>query len=573
MNKLDTPQAAAEAYDVIVVGSGAGGLSAALSASLAGLGVIVLEKFDRIGGTTARSGGGAWLPGNPLAAEEGIIDDPADARRYVEAVVGNHFDAERIDAFLEHAPKMMREFRERSEVDFIVARKNPDYHPDLPGAGFGGRTCYAKPYDGTRLGASLERLRGALPELTLGGMYIGSGIELAHFAKGIRSLPSTLFVIRRFAAHFFDVVRHGRATRLTNGAALVARLTKSLLDRKVEIRTSAPVRRLVTGANGVSGVVVEIGGRQQVLTARLGVVMAAGGFPHDAERRGAVYPAGEQARRFVTPTPAENTGDGIDMVEAVGGRLALDIPDVASWCPVSAVPRKDGSTGAFPHFMDRQKPGVIAVTRHGVRFCNEADSYHDFVKSMMTACEGEDEIAAYLIADDRSLRRYGLGDVKPFPLPIGSHLKSGYLKRGRTIEELAAAIGIDPAALSQTVARYNAGAVSGRDPEFHRGENAYNRYLGDPEHMPNPCVAPIADGPFYAIKLVRGEIGTFAGIATNGNAEVLGGDGQPVGGLYACGNDMSSIFAGDYVGGGATLGPALTFGYIAGKHLAGRAAL
>jgi succinate dehydrogenase/fumarate reductase flavoprotein subunit len=231
--------------------------------------------------------------------------------------------------------------------------------------------------------------------------------------------------------------------------------------------------------------------------------------------------------------------------------------------------RNDGSRGVMPHFIDRAKPGVIAVLRDGTRFANEGNSYHDFVQEMMKAAKPSEEIAAFLICDHRALRKYGLGCVPPFPMGIGDHVASGYLKRGATLAELAAQAGIDAERLEASVARFNSGAAEGRDPDFGKGSRAYNRYQGDALHGPNPCVAPIKDGPFYAIKLVVGDLGTYVGIRTDVHARALDVDGRPIPGLYAAGNDMASIMGGNYPGAGITLGPALTFGYIAGKHLAG----
>jgi len=272
-----------------------------------------------------------------------------------------------------------------------------------------------------------------------------------------------------------------------------------------------------------------------------------------------------------SPGPVGNTGDGLRLAETAGGRVEDTLPHAAAWVPVSITTRKDGSKGVMPHFIDRAKPGVIAVTRDGKRFANEGNSYHDFVQAMMKAAKPGDEICAFLICDHHTLRKYGLGCVPPFPMPLGHHLKTGYLKRGADLAELARAAGIDAKALEATVAAFNSNAAEGRDPDFGKGSRAYNRYQGDPLHGPNPCVAPIGSGPFYAIKMVVGDLGTYAGIKTDANARALDADGKVIEGLYAAGNDMASIMGGNYPGAGITLGPALTFGYIAGKHLAGRA--
>jgi succinate dehydrogenase/fumarate reductase flavoprotein subunit len=257
------------------------------------------------------------------------------------------------------------------------------------------------------------------------------------------------------------------------------------------------------------------------------------------------------------------------LAETAGGRVENSLPNAAAWVPVSITTRKDGSKGVMPHFIDRAKPGVIAVTRDGARFANEGNSYHDFVQEMVKAAKPGEEISAFLICDHRALRKYGLGCVPPFPMPLGHHLATGYLKRGATLAELAAQVGIDPKGLETTIAAFNTSAAEGRDPAFGKGSRAYNRYQGDALHGPNPCIAPIKDGPFYAIKMVIGDLGTYAGIKTDANARALDADGRPIAGLYAAGNDMASIMGGNYPGAGITLGPALTFGYIAGKHISG----
>jgi succinate dehydrogenase/fumarate reductase flavoprotein subunit len=227
----------------------------------------------------------------------------------------------------------------------------------------------------------------------------------------------------------------------------------------------------------------------------------------------------------------------------------------------------------MPHFIDRAKPGVIAVTRQAKRFTNEGNSYHDFVQDMVKACQGDKEVFSWLLCDHRTLRNYGLGCVAPFPLPIGRHLRSGYLKRGRTLADLAKVIGVEAAVLQATVDEFNRGARDGQDPAFGKGSKAYNRYQGDALNTPNPCVAPLETGPYYAIRLVVGDIGTFAGLVTDAQTRVLDAARQPIKGLYAVGNDAASVMGGNYPGAGITLGPALTFGYIAGNQLASAADL
>jgi succinate dehydrogenase/fumarate reductase flavoprotein subunit len=256
------------------------------------------------------------------------------------------------------------------------------------------------------------------------------------------------------------------------------------------------------------------------------------------------------------------------MAEAVGGYVDPTIPHAAAWVPTSVTTRPDGSKGFMPHFIDRAKPGVIVVTRRGKRFTNEGNSYHDFVQDLVKATKGDKEIFAWEICDHKTLRQYGMGTVAPFPLPIGRHLKTGYLQRGATIAELAQKIGVDPATLQSTVSTFNESATKGEDPAFGKGSKAYNRYQGDSENLPNPCVRPLETGPYYAIKLVIGDIGTFAGLATDAQTRVLDTSKRPIKGLYAVGNDAASVMGGNYPGAGITLGPALTFGYVAGMALA-----
>jgi succinate dehydrogenase/fumarate reductase flavoprotein subunit len=555
--------------DALVVGSGAAGLSAAVTAGHHGLKVLIVEKEPRFGGTTARSGGWLWIPGTSLARAWGIVEDREQARTYLRHEAGNGFDAARVDAFLAAGPEAVDFFTGKTAVRFDMPLTFPDYHAEAPGGAQGGRSMVTRPFDGRELGKEIEHLGAPLPELTVFGIMLGSGKDIIHFMRATRSLASAAYVAKRLSKHCLDLLRYGRGMTLTNGNALVGRLAKSAFDLGIPLWRSSPVRELIVENGTVRGAIVEREGRRIRVIAKRGVVLACGGFPHDVARRKAMFPHAPTGHEHWSPGPAGNTGDGLRLAESIGGRIEDSLPNAAAWVPVSVTTRKDNSRGVMPHFIDRAKPGVIAVMRDGRRFANEGNSYHDFAQDMMKAAKPGEEITAFLIADHRTLRKYGLGCVPPFPLPIGAHLRSGYLKRGATLAELAQACGIDAGGLQTTVADFNATATEGRDPAFGKGSRAYNRYQGDALHGPNPCIAPLQRPPFYAIKLVIGDLGTYAGIRTDAQARALDADGRPIPGLYAAGNDMASIMGGNYPGAGITLGPALTFGYVAGRHLAG----
>ncbi len=548
--------------DVLVVGSGAGGLAAAVTARKLGLEVIVAEKAAQFGGTTALSGGWLWIPNHPLQASIGIKDSLEEASTYLLHEAGEKYDPERVNAFLTAGPRMVEFFMCETAVQFDASALFSDYHPDAPGGKPGGRSIVAQAFDGRELGATLAKLRPPLPELTVFGIMIGSGAELVHFMRWSKSLASAAFVARRLIGHACAMLVHGRGVRLTNGNALAGRLLKSALDAGVQLWASAPAKSLVAESGAVRGALLEKEGVQTKVATRKGVVLACGGFPQDTARRARLFTHGEH----FSPAPESNTGDGLRMAEAAGARIDESLPNAAAWVPVSIVQRAGGGTGLFPHFIDRAKPGVIAVTRKGARFVNEGNSYHDFVQALLR----QKETSAWLIADHRAIRAYGLGFVKPRPLPLKPQLDSGYLKRGATIGELARAAGIDAPTLEATVTEFNRHAREGKDPAFGKGSTAYNRFYGDPDIQPNICVAPLAQAPFYAVKVVIGDLGTYDGIATNGHAQVLDGNKRPIPGLYAAGNDALSIMGGNYPGPGITLGPAMTFGWLAARHLAGK---
>lgn len=555
-------------YDVLVVGTGASGMSAAVTAAYEGLKVLVVDKASLYGGTTARSGGWLWIPNTKLAKEQGINEPAGAARTYLQHEATTHFDAARVDAFLENGPKAIDFFTEKTCVQFDMPPVFPDYHAEAPGGQPGGRSMVTQPFDARELGDRISKLAPPVPELTVFGMMLGSGKELWHFLRAFKSLESFWYVTKRFGGHLLDVVRHGRGMTLTNGNALAGRLAKAGMDLNVSVWLDSPVKSLVVENGIVVGANVVRDGTPVEVRVRRGVVLACGGFPYDIERRKQLFPHAPTGLEHFTPSPALNTGDGLRLGESVGGWVDATIPNAAAWCPTSVTKRKDGSEGVMPHFIDRAKPGVIAVTQRGQRFTNEALSYHDFIQDLVRACAGLDEVSCWLICDHKHLREYGMGAVAPFPLPIGRHLRSGYLKRGNSLQELAKTIGVPYGALKEEVESFNRDASSGKDTKFDKGSTAYNRFQGDSLVTPNPCMAPIRQGPYYAIKVVVGEIGTFAGLATDEHCQVLTHEGQPIPGLYAVGNDAASIMGGNYPGAGITLGPALTFGYVVGQTLA-----
>lgn len=564
--------------DVLVIGSGAGGLSAAVTAAYHGQKVIVVEKADVCGGATSWSGGWMWTPGNPLAKADGVNEDVEEFRTYLRHRLGDKYDPRRVDAFLEAVPHMVGFFHNKTFLEFVPGAKINDIYGKTPGAGTGHRSVGPKPVNARKFSKPLrKKMRGQLYETSFLGMGIMAGPDLMAFLTAMRGNVKSLFHASwRVLFHLWDLITHRTGMHLVNGTALTGRLMKSADDLGVDIRVSTPAKKLLTDDTGrVTGAVVDSPEGELTIHATRGVVLATGGFPNDIERRKKFFARTPTGREHWTLAPSTAEGDGANLAESVGGHLKTDLASAAAWCPVSLVPYrglfgKRGKVGTFPHIADRAKPGNIGVLRNGKRFVNEANGYYDYVQGMVDAVPEGEPVESWLIADHTFVRRYPLGMAKPRPIPLFPYLRSGYLKKGKTLEELAAKCGIDPAGLIATVTAFNENARKGIDPDFERGETPFNRYGGDPDtRYPNPSLAPIEKGPFYAVKVLPGSFGTFAGIEADDRARVVDTDDNPILGLYVAGNDQANVMGGYYPAGGINLGPAMTFGYIAGRELAG----
>jgi succinate dehydrogenase/fumarate reductase flavoprotein subunit len=563
--------------DVAIVGSGAAGLSAALTAAAKGLTVAVFEKDRQLGGTSAWCSGWMWIPG----ARPAGAGDPADAWTYLQAELGpTVFAAQRakVKVFLDGGPAMLDFFSEtfRGTMAFEKDTDTPDFHAS-PGQHFGGRMVRVPAFDGRRLGGDIERLRRPLPEFTVLGMAIEAGADLnaflaaSRFYRSRRAVRAAGRVVRLSLGHLYDLITCRRGMRLVNGNALVARLmacAAELGGQRVRLYTSHAVTSLGPGATGGYALTVNTPDGERHVRAARAVVLACGGFAHDLRRIGELFPPVLARCGHHSAAPEQNTGDGLRLGELAAGQVVPTAGAAAAFVPVSLRRRRDGSRAVYPHFIERAKPGVIAVQRDGRRFCDEAIGYHDFVRCWLVNAPRGEPVQAWLGCDYASLRRFGLGMVRPFSLlPLGS-LSSGYLKAAWTLEGLARRCGIAADALCDQVARYNAGAPA-HDPQYGRGDSAYDRSQGDALTRPNPCVGRIAVQPFFAVKLLPGSLGTLAGLQTDEHARVLDAAGRAIPGLYAAGNDMAAVMGGAYPTNGVTLASAMTFGHIAGCHIAG----
>jgi succinate dehydrogenase/fumarate reductase flavoprotein subunit len=558
--------------DLLIAGAGPAGMTAALVGSLQGLDVLLVEKSGQVGGTGATSAGTLWIPGNHQSRKAGFDDSVERAQDYLDGLVASGVNRDLRSAYLQTGPLAIDYLEDNSDVKFMPCGRHPDYRSDMKGAAVTGRAIAPEPFDGRLLGADFKRLRPPIREfLVFGGMMVAKA-DIAPLVGRFKSLANFRHAAKLFARYLADRARYPRGTRLVMGNALVGRLFLSLKKRGVGIMFSAPIAELV-GENGrVTGAKIRSNREETLVRARKGVVLATGGYAHNTKFRDAFMPR---------PVPAFslssefNAGDGLVLGEGLGARIAPEEHGRSGlWTPVSVTQRADGSKGLYPHLMlDRAKPGLIAVDKAGQRFVNEAVSYHDFVEAMFDAHSGTDAraptIPCYLICDADFIAKYGLGIAYPGMRNLARLVASGYLKRGDALEALAAQIGVDAAGLRATVARHNGFAQTGVDVDFAKGETELNRFNGDETHSPNPCIGPIARGPFYALELWPAEIAVSTGLSTDADARVLDRERKVIPGLYACGNDMASPMSGSYPGPGTTLGPGMIFAYRAAMHAAG----
>lgn len=539
-------------YDVIVVGSGAAGMTAALTAAHHGLRTVLIEKAPTFGGSTARSGGGVWLPNNDVLLAEGVPDTPEGARAYLAHITGDDVDDAMRAAFLDNSPTVLRFVLDNTPLRLRWVTGYSDYYPEAPGGLPRGRSLEPRPLNAAILGDELKNLAPPYLKAPTGMTVTQADYRwlnlMARHPRGL--LRSARVAGRRVASLLM------RRRLLSMGQALSAGLRAGLATKDVPVLLATPLTGLITEDNRVVGVEILRDGKPDSIRATRGVLLASGGFEHN-ERMRKEYQQAPIGTEW-TVGASENTGDGIEAGMRLGGTVAF--MDDAWWGPSILLPR-----GPYFCLAERSLPGCILVNQRGERFVNEATPYVDAVHAMYET----NSVPAWLIADQTYRNRYvfaGLGPRQPFP---GRWYKSGAVHRAPTLDALADEIDVPPDKLRDTVDRFNGFAESGVDSEFHRGDSAYDRYYGDPRNKPNPNLAPLRRAPFYAIKIVPGDLGTKGGLRTDTAARVLREDGSVIEGLYAAGNASAPVMGRTYAGPGATLGPAMVFGYLAALDMAG----
>lgn len=557
-----------EEYDVVVVGSGAGGMTAALSAQSLGLSAIVLEKSDQYGGTSAVSGGGIWIPCNEQMKAHGGRDSFEEAHVYLTSLIGDSVAPERIEAYLRKAPEMVRFLQERHGVEFRCVPKYPDYYPDKPGGKDGYRSLEPVPFDASRLGDEFFNQREAFKGTQLMGR-IGMDQIQAHvlFTRAKGWLWLTLRMMLGYALDLGWRRKTHRDRRQVLGQSLVAQLRYAMIQRNVPLRLSTGLESLIESDGRVQGVLAtQGGGRTLRIGARRGVVLACGGFESNQQMREQYLPQPTQVQW--TAAPPINHGDGIRAGKALGAKL--DFMNRTWGSPTVHVP---GAAQQTTLFIERSLPGCVMVNRQGKRFVNEAASYPDVVDAMYAEhARSGGAVPCWIVFDANFRHKYPMGALLPGQIAPDGKLPKEWQDRvyyrADTLDALAAKIGVDATGLRDTVRLMGAYAKTGVDLDFGKGKLSIERYYSDPKVEPNSCLGPIEKPPFYALRLDAGEIGTKGGLLTDERARVLREDGGVIAGLYAIGNCSSAVMGPTYAGAGSTLGPAMTFGYVAAGDMA-----
>lgn len=553
-----------KSVDVLVVGSGAGGFVAALTAAEAHAEVLMVEKGKLWGGSSATSGGGIWIPDSHLARAAGIADSAELAFQYVRALSAENVPDANIWAFVRTAAQMLRWLEAETPVRY-AAIPYTDYQAELPGGkpeGF--RTHLPLPLDGKALGEDVQTMRPASPAASLFGFINWDWPETGTLLMRAPGWQKTLArILLRYAGDIPQRIRSSKDRHLTLGNALLGGLRLAARRRGIELSLRTALLELVRDGQRVTGAVLQRDGQPMRVEARRGIVLAAGGFERNAAMRASHLKVYDPR---MSGGQTDNTGDAIRAAQAAGA--AVMNMDSVWWAPVFSVP---GEERGRLSTMERALPGCIIVNQAGNRYMNEAASYHQAGERMAAAdAPGAGTQPSYIVFDSVFRHKYPVGPLMPLiPDRLQPRGVRAVLRKGGTLAELAVAARLPPSALQETVGRFNENARAGHDPDFHRGEAAYDRFYGDQRVTPNPCLAPVERAPFYAMPIYAGDIGTNGGIATDGNARVKGEDGTVLQGLYAVGNCSASVMGRSYPGAGATLGPAMTFGYIAGRHAAG----
>lgn len=560
---LRGPMSWDETYDLVVVGSGAAGMSAAVRAHDLGLRVLVVEATDQYGGSTAISGGVVWIPDNPQLPARGIADSRDDAIAYLTHITKGSVSDDKIAAYVDHAPRMLAWMADHTHLRLDALEMYADYYPEAPGGKPGGRSMEPVPFDASQLGDHFALLRRSHPQSQIMGLFGITAREAKDYL--VPSWAGRFKLLWRFVQYglrWFKRRRLPRDPKLHAGNALIGRLFLSLVERDVAMWRNAPVTGLVTEGGAVAGVTVERDGAPVRVRATHGVMLAAGGFERNAAMR-------EQYQRAPVSTSwnagnLRNQGDAIRWGIALGA--ATDLMDQAWWTPVTLLPKSDA---AWVLVVEKSLPGGIFVNGKGERFVNEAAPYLDVGREMYDHDAVPD---AFLVFDAEFRRSYPVGPIAPgYAQPDGSlsrRLREGFLIKADTVEGLAERCGLPPDALAATLARFNAQAATGVDADFHRGESLNDRYYADPRYGSNPSIRPIDRAPYYAIRIYPGDLGTKGGLVTDTSSRVLSADGAPIPGLFAAGNTSASPMGTTYPGAGGTIGPALTFGMIAAETAA-----